>query len=48
MVIALKRADGRVEFPPRGDEVLAVGDTLVLLGRRENLGQFRAHFCSDI
>ena len=40
VVIAVKRADGRVEFPPSGAEPLAVGDTLVLLGRRGNLAQF--------
>ena len=42
MVIAVKRADGRVEFPPSGDEPFAAGDTAVLLGRRSNLDLFRA------
>ena len=27
MVIAVKRADGRVEFPPSGDEPFAAGDS---------------------
>lgn len=40
IVIAVKRADGRVEFPPSGDEPLCAGDSLVLLGRRSNLDQF--------
>ena len=44
MVIAVKRADGRVEFPPTGDEPFAPGDIVVLLGRRANLDQFRALF----
>jgi voltage-gated potassium channel len=44
IVIAVKRADGRVEFPPSGDEPLAVGDSLVILGRRSNLQQFREEF----
>jgi voltage-gated potassium channel len=45
IVIAIKRADGRVEFPPPGDEPLNAGDSIVLLGRRSNLDQFRRQFC---
>lgn len=44
IVIAVKRADGRVEFPPSGDEPFAHGDSIVVLGRRTNLDQFRHHF----
>ena len=44
IVIAVKRADGRVEFPPTGDEPFAPGDSIVLLGRRANLDQFRDQF----
>jgi voltage-gated potassium channel len=44
IVIAVKRADGRVEFPPTGDEPLAEGDSIVVLGRRSNLDQFRKLF----
>jgi voltage-gated potassium channel len=44
IVIAVKRADGRVEFPPSGDEPFAPGDSIVLLGRRSNLDQFRQEF----
>ena len=44
MVIAVKRADGRVEFPPSGDEPFAPGDSAVILGRRSNLDLFRQHF----
>ena len=44
VVIAIKRADGRVEFPPTGDEALAVGDAIVLLGRHPNLVHFRKHY----
>ncbi len=44
IVIAVKRADGRVEFPPSGDEPFARGDSIVLLGRRANLEQFRHEF----
>jgi voltage-gated potassium channel len=47
MVIAIKRLDGRLEFPPRGDEALEAGDTVVLLGRREHLVGFRDAFCPD-
>ena len=46
IVIAVKRADGRVEFPPSGDEPFALGDSIVVLGRRSNLDQFRHHFAS--
>jgi voltage-gated potassium channel len=41
MVIAVKRADGRVEFPPSGDEPFAAGDVAVILGRRSNIESFR-------
>jgi voltage-gated potassium channel len=44
IVIAVKRADGRVEFPPSGDEALVEGDSIVVLGRRTNLDQFRKLF----
>ncbi len=44
MVMAIKRADGRVEFPPSGDKPLEPGDSIVLLGRRASLDQFRDKF----
>lgn len=44
MVIAVKRADGRVEFPPSGNEPFASGDVIVVLGRPTNLEQFRNEF----
>jgi voltage-gated potassium channel len=44
IVIAIKRVDGRVEFPPSGDEPFGVDDKIVVLGRRENLVQFREQF----
>lgn len=44
IVVAVKRADGRVEFPPTGDEPFAEGDSIVLLGRRGSLAQFREQF----
>src|SRR5262249_11989773 len=47
VVIAVKRGDGRVEFPPSGDEALEVGDSLVLLGRRANLQQFREQYLAS-
>lgn len=45
MVIAIKRASGSVEFPPPGDESLRAGDSVILLGRTEQLQQFRASYC---
>lgn len=44
IVIAVKRADGHVEFPPDGDRAFVLGDVIVLLGRRSNLDQFRHEF----
>jgi voltage-gated potassium channel len=44
IVVAVKRADGRVEFPPSGDEPFAPGDSIVVLGRRTNIDQFRRQF----
>jgi Trk K+ transport system NAD-binding subunit len=41
IAVAIKRADGQPIFPPSGDELLAPGDRVVFLGRRENLEQFR-------
>jgi voltage-gated potassium channel len=44
MVVAIKRGAGHVEFPPASDAVFAPGDTIVLLGRQENLDQFSDEF----
>jgi voltage-gated potassium channel len=44
IVVAIKRADGQLIFPPSGDEILAPGDSVVFLGRRSNLDQFRQQF----
>jgi voltage-gated potassium channel len=44
IVVAVKRADGRVEFPPSGDQPFEPGDGIVLLGRRANLDHFRRQF----
>lgn len=44
IVIAAKRADGRLEFPPSGGVPFEPGDTIVLLGHRDNLNQFRRKF----
>jgi voltage-gated potassium channel len=44
IVIAIKRADGRVEFPAKGDDALGAGDSIVLLGRRANLVHFREEY----
>jgi voltage-gated potassium channel len=41
IVVAVKRGDGRLEFPAASDETLFAGDSLVVLGRREHLDQFR-------
>ncbi|MGO9465997.1 MAG: potassium channel family protein [Isosphaeraceae bacterium] len=41
IVVAIKRSDGRVVFPPSSDELLSPGDSVVVLGQREHLDQFR-------
>lgn len=44
MVIGIKRADGHIDFPPRGDVPLLLGDCIILLGRRENLERFHEQY----
>lgn len=44
IVVAIKRADGRVDFPPSSDDIMAPGDSVVILGQRPNLDQFRQQF----
>jgi voltage-gated potassium channel len=44
IVMAVKRSDGRLEFPPSGDQPFDPGDIVVLLGRRANLDGFRSKF----
>lgn len=44
IVVAIKRADGRVDFPPSSEGIMAPGDTVVILGRRPNLDQFRQQY----
>jgi voltage-gated potassium channel len=41
LVIAIKRNDGRMEWPASNEIPLDVGDVVVLLGRRSNLDLFR-------
>ena len=48
IVVAIKRADGQVDFPPSGDEILAPGDSVVILGGRDNLDQFRQQFVAEV
>lgn len=44
MVLAVKHANGGVDFPPRGDRALAIGDRIVFLGRPESIETFREHY----
>jgi len=44
IVVAIKRSDGRVVFPPSGDELLTPGDSVVMLGQREHLDRFRKEY----
>jgi len=46
IVVAIKRADGEFEFPPNGDEQLEIGDTIVILGRRDNIEMFQKTFAA--
>jgi voltage-gated potassium channel len=42
MVIAVKKQAGEMLFNPEPDVVIEAGDTLVVLGRREQLVQLEA------
>jgi voltage-gated potassium channel len=44
IVIAIKRGDGQLEFPPSGNEVFAAGDSIVMMGQRHALHLFREEF----
>ncbi len=44
IVVAIKREDGRLDFPITGDEILTVGDRVVILGRAANLEAFRHEY----
>lgn len=46
IVIAVKRADGKVEFPPAGDVPINAGDRIVLVGRHGSLALFSRQFCT--
>src|SRR5262249_51803639 len=46
IVVAIKRSDGQLEFPPSGDEIISPGDSIVAMGRQANLDQFRKQFQS--
>jgi len=39
IVVAIKRADGRLDANPSGDAIMEAGDTLIALGARQNLDQ---------
>jgi voltage-gated potassium channel len=47
IVVAIKRSDGRLEFPLSGDEEMAAGDTVVLLGTRQLIDDFRRQYFSE-
>jgi voltage-gated potassium channel len=42
VVVAVKRADGSLDFPPDGGRAFVAGDGIVLLGRRGTLDELRA------
>jgi voltage-gated potassium channel len=44
VVVALKRSDGRLEFPIEGGETIAAGDRVVLLGGAGHIREFRQQF----
>jgi voltage-gated potassium channel len=47
IVVAMKRADGGLEFPLSGDETMAAGDTVVLLGTRQLIDDFRRQYFAE-
>jgi voltage-gated potassium channel len=44
LIVAIKRRDGRLEYPASQEHPIEAGDVIVLLGRRENLDHFRSHY----
>ncbi len=42
MVVAIKRADGTMAFAPAPEETIGEGDTLITIGKRENLVRLEA------
>lgn len=47
IVVALRRADGRVETQPRQSLVLSGGDTAIVLGHRGDLPTFARHYALE-
>jgi voltage-gated potassium channel len=44
LIVAVKRRDGRLDYPVSQESVIEAGDVIVLLGRRSNLDLFRSHY----
>ncbi len=44
MIIAVRHANGRLEFNPGGNTVFQTGSTVVVMGRREDIDRFRADY----
>ncbi len=44
IVVAIKRPDGTMVFNPDSDLPMKVDETVVLLGRQENVDQFREEY----
>ena len=38
-IVAIKKASGQMVYNPPGDTILQAGDTLIVLGHREQLDQ---------
>jgi voltage-gated potassium channel len=44
LIVAVKRRNGQLDYPPNHELPIEAGDVIVLLGRRENLDHFRSHY----
>jgi len=44
MIIAVRTADGRLEFNPDGDTMFQTGSTVMVMGRREDIDRFRKDY----
>ena len=44
LIVAVRRADGRVQVNPGDEEILADGDTVIVIGHGDDLPELRRHY----
>jgi voltage-gated potassium channel len=40
IIVAIKRSSGEMEFNPQSNSIIKIGDTLIAMGEKKNLGEF--------